>query len=261
VSRFAFSLGFSIATMALAGAACSAAKEPSPAGPALPASDDGGEGARQVPAKPPGSEPSATDGGSTSARVVRYVALGDSFTIGTGSTPAESFPARLGSAWSGPACEVRVQNLGVNGYSSKRLINEELPVLASEGADFVTLAIGANDIVQGASAETYRSNLKTIVQAVGKTPLVAIPQPAWWKSPAAQGFGSPEELRQKIAQFNGILAEEVRAAGGSYVDLGALMIAQAERGELAPDQLHPSAVAYGAWAAELAKGTKNPCAP
>lgn len=247
--------------MAIAGAACSAAKEPFPAGPALPASDDGGERARQVPAKPPGSEPSGTDGGSTSARVVRYVALGDSFTIGTGSTPAESFPARLGVAWSGSACEVRVKNLGVNGYSSKRLINEELPVLASEGADFVTLAIGANDIVQGASAETYRANLKTIVQAVGKTPLVAIPQPAWWKSPAAQGFGSPEELRQKIGQFNAILAEEVRTVGGTYVDLDALMTAQAERGELAPDQLHPSALAYGAWAAELARSTKNPCAP
>lgn len=192
---------------------------------------------------------------------MRYVALGDSFTIGTGSTPQESFPARLADTRKSPTCELRVRNLGVNGYASKRLIAEKLPVLATEGADFVTLAIGANDIVQGASAETYRSNVKIILKAVGTTRLVSIPQPAWWRSPAAQGFGSPDELRQKIALFNGILAEEVRAAGGTHVDLDPLMAAQAERGELAPDALHPSAQAYAAWAAALATSTKNPCAP
>ena len=70
--------------------------------------------------------PEATAGG------LRYVALGDSYTIGTAVEADERLPdqlvARSGSADAGGL--TLVANLGVNGYTSADLIRDELPALA-----------------------------------------------------------------------------------------------------------------------------------
>src|SRR5256885_14523304 len=78
----------------------------------------------------------------------RFLALGDSFTIGTGTTPGRSFPAVLVGIWRDRGARVDLSNPAVNGYTTDDLITEELPVVASFGPDLVTVLIGANDIVQ-----------------------------------------------------------------------------------------------------------------
>ena len=50
---------------------------------------------------------------------MRYVALGDSYTIGTSVLPAERWPNQLVAALApaGPTLDL-IANLGVNGYTS-----------------------------------------------------------------------------------------------------------------------------------------------
>jgi len=189
----------------------------------------------------------------------RYLALGDSFTAGTGATPAQSFPARLVGRWS---CAVTLKNLGVNGYTTDDLIAEELPQLRGFAPQLVTLAIGANDIVHGTSSAVYREHVHSILAAVtaaGVKRVVAIPQPDWSTSPVAACFGSPETLHASIVDFNAILKDETRAIGGDYVDLFPLMEQQAGAHMVARDGLHPSAAAYDAWASALAEHVVSPC--
>ena len=50
-------------------------------------------------------------------------------------------------------------NLGVNGFTSRDVIEVELPQLAALRPDFVTLLIGVNDVVQGVPEATYRQNV------------------------------------------------------------------------------------------------------
>ncbi len=87
---------------------------------------------------------------------VRYLALGDSFTIGTGSPPARAFPTRLADRWRAQGCALEVQNVAVNGYTTDDVIAEELPAFAVFRPTLVTVAIGANDIVRGRTIEAYR---------------------------------------------------------------------------------------------------------
>ena len=204
-----------------------------------------------------------TGGAHASTKVVSYVALGDSFTIGTGASPEQSFPARWAARW-GEACQPKVQNLGVNGYTSHDLIDRELPVLAAVRPTWVSVAIGANDIVAGWNAATYRAHLVTIFAAVrdaGVAPdhVVVVPQPDWSLSPAAAYFGKKADIAARIEAFNAILAEEAAAVGARWVDLFPLMHRQAEAGMIAADDLHPSAAAYDAWGAELSETLKSPC--
>jgi acyl-CoA thioesterase I len=156
----------------------------------------------------------------------RYLALGDSFTAGTGATPDQSFPARLVARWSASGCAAPLTNLGVDGYTTTDVLDDEVPNLPSASPAFVTLAIGANDIVQAVSTATYSAHVHQILAAVvaaGVKRIVTIPQPDWSASPTAADFGDPAALHARIVEFNGVLRAETEAVGGSYVDLSALM--------------------------------------
>lgn len=193
----------------------------------------------------------AQDGG---ARTVRYLALGDSFTIGTGGPPDMSFPSQLKRVLLKRGLDVRLENVAVNGYSTRELLDEELEALPRFKPDVVTLAIGANDIVRHDDEAEYRKNLKRIFKAIAAVKpqkVLVLPQPDWSQSPVAAGFGEPAAIRRRIEAHNTILAEEAKLAGATYVDLFAQFIEQAKAGLIAPDGLHPNAKAYTAWANAL----------
>lgn len=200
--------------------------------------------------------------GADASSPLRFLALGDSFTIGTGGVASESFPARLATRWRTKGCAVVVENVAVNGYTSDDVIELELPSIASFHPTFVSVAVGANDIVRGRSVDAYRQNVRRILaasKASGARFVVVLPQPDWSRSPSAVAFGSQPDLAGAIGRFNAVLADEARNAGAEWVDLFPLMQQQAAKGQVAADGLHPSAEAYDEWASELARALSSPC--
>jgi lysophospholipase L1-like esterase len=187
---------------------------------------------------------------------IRYLALGDSFTAGTGNPPSAAFPSRLASLWRAHGRNVTLKNVAVNGYTTEDVLEQEIPQLAPFHPTLVTLAVGANDRVHGWSGDVYRSNVRVLFRAIvgaGVAPhrIVALPQPDWSLSPAAASFGDPAQFGADIVAFNAILRDEAQAAGARYVDLYPLMHRQAEARMLASDGLHPSARTQEEWAAAL----------
>ena len=201
---------------------------------------------------------------------MRYLALGDSFTIGTGTTPDRSFPAVLVWAWWEAGIECELRNPAVNGYTTDDLIREELPLVEAFLPDLVTVLIGANDIVaalreQAAVTPTaedrYRRQLRRIfdriVAGAPQARVFGLPQPDWSLTPGGASFGDPATLARSIERFNEIAREESERSGGTYVDIFPLMREQMRTGMTAPDGLHPSAGAYWQWAGAL-KETLRP---
>jgi lysophospholipase L1-like esterase len=186
----------------------------------------------------------------------RFLALGDSFTIGTGTSPDRSFPAVLAGLWREAGRDVVLTNPAVNGYTTDDLIADELPLVERVRPTLASVLIGANDIVQGRSADGYRDRLARIhahVRAHAPDARVAaLPQPDWSLSPTAGGFGDVAAIARTIERFNEIARVEGERAGARWIDLFPLMRDQARRGMFAPDGLHPSASAYAEWARELA---------
>jgi len=195
---------------------------------------------------------------------VRYLALGDSFTIGTGTTPDRSFPAVLVNRWwdAGIACDLR--NPAVNGFTTDDLIREELPLVEAYTPDLVTVLIGANDIVAALRADgavtaraeaRYRAQLRRIHERVHAGAPAArrfgLPQPDWSLTVAGSSFGDPSAIAVAIERFNRLAREEVERAAGRYLDIFPLMREQMRKGMTAPDGLHPSVDAYAQWADAL----------
>ena len=183
----------------------------------------------------------------------RYLALGDSFTIGTGVGPQRSFPAVLVGLWRARGIDVELTNPAVNGYTTDDLIEHELPLAGKVRPTLVTVLVGANDLVRGSDGTRYAAQLRRILDGLASAgvPAAAInglPQPDWSHAPAAARFGEPDDVRARIAAFNATMRDEVERAGGRYLDLFPEMRRQAEAGMLAPDGLHPSAEALAEWA-------------
>ena len=186
---------------------------------------------------------------------MRYLALGDSFTIGTGTTPDRSFPAVLVSLWWDQGRECDLRNPAVNGYTTDDLIREELPLVESYSPDLITVLIGANDIVAGVREERYRTQLRRIHDRLRAgapdATRYALPQPDWSLVPMGARFGDPARLARTIERFNQIAQEEAERASAMYIDIFPLMREQMRKGMTAPDGLHPSVEAYAEWAAAL----------
>jgi acyl-CoA thioesterase-1 len=185
----------------------------------------------------------------------RFLALGDSFTIGTGTTPDRSFPAVLARTWLEQGRAVVLSNPAVNGYTTDDLIREELPVIASFRPTLVTLLIGANDIVGGSSEDRYRHQLASIHKRIGHDAegarVIALPQPDWSLAPAGSAFGDLAAIARTIERFNEIARDQAERAGARWVDLVPLMREQGRKRMFAEDGLHPSAEAYAEWARAL----------
>jgi lysophospholipase L1-like esterase len=186
----------------------------------------------------------------------RFLALGDSFTIGTGTTPDRSFPAVLTRIWTERGRTVVLANPAVNGYTTDDLIRDELPTLVSFAPTLVTLLIGANDIVRGSTEDRYRRQLRLIHEQLdadaSDARVVALPQPDWSLSPSGSGFGDLAVIARTIERFNEIARDEASRAGALWIDLFRLMRVQGRKMMWASDGLHPSAEAYAEWARALA---------
>jgi acyl-CoA thioesterase I len=196
---------------------------------------------------PPSAQSSDAANGVTA---LRYVALGDSYTIGTSVPAEESWPSQLDARVE--SLEL-VANLGVNGYTSADLFTAEVPQLSDLDPDFVTILIGVNDVVQGVGEDEYARNVDLILGGVldhvGKERVVCVATPDYTLTPRGADFGDVAQQRAAIVRFNAILADacaerRIEFVADTYeISQGVLE----DPALVADDGLHPSGAQYRLW--------------
>lgn len=192
---------------------------------------------------------------------LRYVALGDSYTIGTALDSAterwpEQLVERLRYVDGSPLLEL-VGNLGVNGFTSGNVIDVELPQLGRLEPQFASLLVGVNDIVQGVPAETYEANaaaiLDTLLATLEPSRIVTVATPDYTVTPQGASYGDPATQSAGIRRNNGILERLAAERGIAYVDTFDISLrAGTDRRLVARDGLHPSGAQYALWVDRIA---------
>jgi lysophospholipase L1-like esterase len=197
----------------------------------------------------------ASDVGQTKERrPVRYLALGDSYTIGASVAPAERWPVQL-------AAQLRANGLIVaeplviarTGWTTDELmagIERQQP----QGLfDLVSLLIGVNDQYRGRSGDEYRRQLRqllhtAIAYAGGHAAhVIVLSIPDWSVTPFAAGQ-QRAAIAAAIDDFNTINRQETAQAGAHYVDVTPVSRqALQDASLLATDGLHPSGKMYTQW--------------
>jgi 3-oxoadipate enol-lactonase len=214
----------------------------------------------------PGAAASDVAVGEDTARSgpLRYVALGDSYTIGTGlEDAADRWPDRLVAALARttPGLEL-VANLGVNGYTTQDVIERELPRLAGLRPEFASLLVGVNDVVQGVSIEAIRANVTAILDALlaylPSTRIAVVAIPDYTVTPEGAAYGDPTAQAARIRAANQAISEVAAAQSVAWVDIHDLSLRAADdRSLVAADGLHPSGAQYAGWVERIAPAVRE----
>ncbi|HEU4718297.1 MAG TPA: SGNH/GDSL hydrolase family protein [Bacteroidia bacterium] len=185
---------------------------------------------------------------------VRFVALGDSYTIGEGATWETSWPYLLAKSMNEKGKKVKlVANPSRTGWTTQDLIDNELPVFDTCRADVVTLLIGVNDWVQGVSADDFKKNLVYILDHVqakleDKTKILLVTIPDFGVTPTGKFYSGGRDISAGITQFNDIIRDEAKKRNLPLVDIFPVSKDMGKDSSLvAKDGLHPSAKEYAIW--------------
>lgn len=177
----------------------------------------------------------------------RYLALGDSYTIGESVPEEDRFPNQLARELGWPAPQI----IARTGWTTDEL-DAAIDAADPQGPfDLVTLLVGVNNQYRGRDAEQYRGEfgalLRRAIAFAGGDPkkVIVVSIPDWGVTPFAGGRDRAK-IAAEIDRYNAVNREEARRAGARYVDITAV-----SRGPdpalVAGDGLHPSAEQYARW--------------
>jgi len=193
-------------------------------------------------------------GAQETQQTIRYAVIGDSYSIGEGASPNESWPALLTRHLNEKGLRVElVANPSRTGWTTKEAIDQELPVFVRARPNFATLQIGVNDWVQGVDAEKFRKNFSFLVDQMlevlrDNNRLLIVTIPDFGVTPTGPRYARGRNISEGIALFNRIVVDEAQKRGLRVVDIFPLSKKMGNDPSLvAADGLHPSAKAYGEW--------------
>lgn len=202
----------------------------------------------------------------------RYLALGDSYTIGESVPAAARWPNRLvellraeGIAIAKPDIIARTgwttDELDAALDAAERgepvaLADEEFAPVPAPPYQLVSLLIGVNNQYRGRPVDEYRAQLQRLIaRAIGYAGgrprrVIVLSIPDWGVTPFAADEGRDASVvGAEIDACNAAKRAECARAGVAYIDITPLTREAATRRELlADDGLHPSAIDYQRWA-------------
>ena len=193
-----------------------------------------------------------------SLHALRFLALGDSYTIGESVSESERWPNQLAELLRGAGHDIQQPEIiAQTGWTTNELaaaIVERVPV---GPFDLVSLLIGVNNQYRGRPVVEYREEFAAqLVTAIGFAGgdawrVLVLSIPDWGATLFAEGRDRAQIARE-IDAFNAVNCEEAARAGARYVDVTSVSRRAVDELELvAPDGLHPSGAMYRMWA-ELA---------
>jgi lysophospholipase L1-like esterase len=196
--------------------------------------------------------------GETDMSAFRYLALGDSYTIGEKVSEKNRWPNQLAKLLEAEGIQTEVTIVARTGWTVDELW-QGIQATPPQGTyDLVTLLIGVNDQYRGYTGDWYRDKFRFILEKAilyaGGHPdkVIVLSIPDWGVTPFAATRGDTEPISQQIDEFNAVNLEETKFAGAHYVDVTIISRMALDDFELiAGDRLHPSGKMYAMWAEKV----------
>ena len=189
---------------------------------------------------------------------IRYLALGDSYTIGESVDESERWSNQLADLIKTNADrDVDIKIIARTGWTTDELWQGIQADVVNPPYDLVSLLIGVNNQYRGRDIEEYREQFvfllnKSIEYAGGDANrVIVLSIPDWGVTPFASGRDAAQ-IANEIDQFNTVNREETEVAGAHYVDVTPVSReAVNDLSLIADDGLHPSGKMYAAWAEKV----------
>ncbi|WP_339922920.1 GDSL-type esterase/lipase family protein [uncultured Cyclobacterium sp.] len=193
---------------------------------------------------------------------LKYLALGDSYTIGEGERTENSYPFLVEKMLEKEGFNFSfIKVIAKTGWTSGELldaVNQEN--IGANSFDIASLLIGVNNQYRNQTLDQFKKELiELIVITQGflgdnnQKNLVLISIPDWGVTSFAQSAAKPQhQIKKEIDAFNAVIKDEASKYGlhflnitNSYREIGGL------EKNLVTDGLHPSKHIYSQWAYQI----------
>ncbi len=187
---------------------------------------------------------------------VRFLALGDSYTIGHSVPDNERWPIQLRDSLESRGIDVReTKVIAKTGWRTDVLLDAiSNQKLDRENYNLVSLLIGVNDQYQQRPIAHYEPLFRELLDSclryaafdTSSVFVVSIPDYAY--TPFGQRRIDPNQISLQLDEYNAINKRVSEEYGVQYFDITPISRLGLENTELvAPDELHPSGYQYTLW--------------
>ncbi|MDF1560096.1 MAG: SGNH/GDSL hydrolase family protein [Bacteroidales bacterium] len=185
---------------------------------------------------------------------LRYLALGDSYTIGESVDISLRYPVQIADSLEMRGYRMEEPRIiAVTGWTTSDL-KAGIKAANPQGPyDLVSLLIGVNNQYRGMDINIYRKDFRELIDQsiyfagndAGRVIVLSIPD--WGVTPYASGRDR-EKISDEIDQYNAINKEITVSKGVIWVDVtGISRLAGKDETLIAVDGLHPSVKMYTEW--------------
>jgi lysophospholipase L1-like esterase len=190
--------------------------------------------------------------------VRRYLALGDSYTIGEGVTDQEAWPNQLVAMLRARGVDIGPAHIIARTAWTTDELSDAIDAEKPQGPfDLVTLLIGVNDQYRSRPLPPFASEFSQLLKRARGfggnrvSRVIAVSIPDWSATPYAEGRDR-DRIAAEVARYNDKARELAAAAKIPWVDVTEISRAMLTDPTLvAVDGLHPTAAMYRQWAERI----------
>ena len=185
---------------------------------------------------------------------VKYLALGDSYTIGQGVDLADRWPLQLGVKLIENSFSLEKNDIiAQTGWETTDLLNA-IADSSLEDYNLISLLIGVNNQFSNRPFETYTTEfdllLDQAIKLVGANRTFVISIPDYGVTPF--GSNNSENIAIELDEYNAYAASKCQTLNIPFINITEISRQLGDaNGALATDNLHPSGMQYGKWVKEM----------
>ena len=185
---------------------------------------------------------------------VKYLALGDSYTIGQGVDLADRWPLQLGAKLIENSFSLEKNDIiAQTGWETTDLLNA-IADSSLEDYNLISLLIGVNNQFSNRPFETYTNEfdllLDQAIELVGTNRTFVISIPDYGVTPF--GSNNSENIALELDEYNAYAASKCQTLNIPFINITEISRQLGDaNGALATDNLHPSGMQYGKWVEEM----------
>jgi lysophospholipase L1-like esterase len=190
--------------------------------------------------------------------VRRYLALGDSYTIGEGIAGQERWPNQLVEMLRSHDVQVgEAHIIARTAWTTDELLDAIDAEKPKGPFDLVTLLIGVNDQYRSRPVQSFAVEFEELLRRARKfggnrpSRIIAVSIPDWGATPFAEGRDR-KLIAGEIEAYNARASQLAIAAGARWVDITVISRDMLTDSTLvASDGLHPTGALYRRWAEHI----------
>ncbi|WP_136468943.1 SGNH/GDSL hydrolase family protein [Flagellimonas onchidii] len=191
---------------------------------------------------------------------ISFLALGDSYTIGTGESKMNSWPFQLMYQLRKKKIDIETPKIIAKaGWTTTNLLDAIQTEKPTPNYELVSLLIGVNNQYQNLDFEIFKKEFQillnqSIALAKGNTKHVFVLSiPDWSVTPFAR-FNDKKKIVKELSRYNFHIKNETEKRDILFIDITKIsQNALLNPSLIASDSLHPSKKMYRLWAKKISK--------